>query len=152
VYAVDRDPEAVSEVRGLVRRLAPGLPPANVMLGSLGRLPWAAATFDAVVANAVLHFAADEEDFQAMVRESWRVLRSGGMLFTRLASSIGMEGAAESLGGRRYRQPDGDVRFLVDEGFLVHAAESLGARQLDPIKTTNVQGRRCMTTWCLAKP
>jgi hypothetical protein len=27
----------------------------------------------------------------------------------------------------------------------------LGAQLLDPIKTTNVQQLRCMTTWCLKK-
>ena len=30
--------------------------------------------------------------------------------------------------------------------------ERLGAQMLDPIKTTNVQHQRCMTTWCLLKP
>jgi hypothetical protein len=28
----------------------------------------------------------------------------------------------------------------------------LGAQLMDPLKTTNVQWQRCMTTWCLAKP
>jgi hypothetical protein len=39
---------------------------------------------DAVLSNAVLHFAADEAAFWAMLRELWRVLRAGGFLFARL--------------------------------------------------------------------
>ena len=28
----------------------------------------------------------------------------------------------------------------------------VGGEWLDPIKTTNVEQQRCMTTWCLRKP
>ena len=40
----------------------------------------------------------------------------------------------------------------VDEPMLLQWTERLGAQTLDPIKTTNVQHQRCMTTWCLLKP
>ena len=43
-------------------------------------------------------------------------------------------------------------RYLVDERRLVDAAARLGALQLDPIKTTVVQGLRAMTTWVLGRP
>ena len=72
-------------------------------------------------------------------------------LFARLASSIGLEDRIRALGGRRYRLPDGTDRFLVDEPFLLAAAADLEATLLDPIKTVNVQGQRCMTTWCVRK-
>ena len=101
--------------------------------------------------NAVLHFAPDEQAFQAVLDELWRVLRPGGLLFTRLASSIGIESRVQHLHGRWHLLPDGTERFLVDEAFLLQATSELGGELLDPIKTTNVQGRRCMTTWCLRK-
>ena len=47
--------------------------------------------FDVVLSSAVLHFARDEQQWQAMVNEMWRVLESGGIFFARLASTIGME-------------------------------------------------------------
>jgi len=53
--------------------------------------------------------------------------------------------------GRRVRLPDGSERFVVDEAMLLAWTERLGGRLLDPIKTTNVQNQRCMTTWCLLK-
>ena len=70
---------------------------------------------DFVISSAVLHFARDDDHFQAMLRETWRVLKPGGLLFCRLASSIGMERQIKPLGQRRFLLPDGSERYLVDE-------------------------------------
>jgi hypothetical protein len=86
-----------------------------------------------------------------MVHEMWRVLAPGGLLFSRLASNIGIEGQI-GRGGRRVRLPDGSDRFVVDESLLMACSEQLGARLADPLKTTVVQGMRAMTTWCLVRP
>ena len=64
---------------------------------------------------------------------------------------IGLEAPVATDGNRRARLPDGSVRFLVDEAMLLEWTERLGAELLDPIKTTNVQNQRCMTTWVLRK-
>jgi hypothetical protein len=85
-----------------------------------------------------------------MVEELWRVLAPDGMLFVRLASNIGLESAVGAA-GRRVRLPDGSTRFVVDEAMLIERTGRLGGELLDPIKTTNVQRQRCMTTWCLKK-
>ncbi len=53
--------------------------------------------------------------------------------------------------GRRYRLPDGTDRFLVDLAKLLFLTEGLGGELADPIKTTNVQDRRCLTTWVVRK-
>ena len=76
---------------------------------------------------------------------------AGRGLFRRLASSIGIETKVQPLGGGRHLLPDGSERFLVDEPELLACTERLGGRLLDPIKTTNVQGLRCMTTWVLER-
>jgi hypothetical protein len=34
---------------------------------------------------------------------------------------------------------------------LLDWTDRLGGVLADPIKTTNVQGQRCMTTWCVEK-
>lgn len=115
-------------------------------------LPFPSGSFDLVIGVAVLHFAADEDGFQVMLDELWRVLAPGGILFTRLASDIGLEDRVQRLGGRRTLLPDGTERFVVDEGFLLDSTARIGASLLDPLKTTNVQGLRCMTTWVLRKP
>jgi tellurite methyltransferase len=106
---------------------------------------------DVVISNAVLHFARDDRQFQAMLQGMWRVLKSGGLLFCRLASSIGLENQVQRVAGRRFLLPDGSERYLVDEPLLAQAQRDLNAHMLDPLKTTIVQNERCMTTWVLRK-
>jgi len=151
VCATDADARAVDVVRGLAARLAPQLPPENFRVEPVERMTWPDAFADVVLSSAVLHFARDDEHFGAMVREMWRVLRPAGMLFCRLASSIGMEDRMRPLGGRRFALPDGSERYLVDEAMLMDLTARLGGRLLDPLKTTVVQNQRCMTTWVVRK-
>jgi len=150
IYAIDEDPAAVRAVRQLAARLAPALPPDNIRQGVLHVLPWPDARMDAVLCSAVLHFARDRTQFERMLDEMWRVLAPGGLLFTRLASSIGIEPLIASTTGR-VRLPDGSDRFVVDEPLLLDNTARLGGRLLDAIKTTNVQQQRCMTTWVVVK-
>ena len=150
VYAIDEDPAAVSAARKLAASAAPKLPPDNIRQGTLHALPWADARMDAVICSAVLHFARDRSHFDRMLDEMWRVLARGGMFFARLASSIGLESRLTDTTGR-VKLPDGSDRFVVDEQLLLDAAYERNAALLDPIKTTNVQNLRCMTTWVVEK-
>ncbi len=149
-YGVDSEPTAVDVIRQTAARLAPHLPSENFVVADLTQLPYPDGRMHAVLCSAVLHFARDEAHFNAMVGELWRVLARGGLLFTRLASNIGLE-ATIGPAGRQARLPDGTDRFVVDEPMLVRLTGRLGGRLADPIKTTNVQGKRCMTTWCVVK-
>ena len=149
-FGVDRDRRAINAVRRLAASLAPTLPAHNFQVSDIEQLPWGDASFDAVVCSAVLHFAEDAAHFTRMVEGLWRVLAPDGIFFARLASNIGLESLVGSA-GRRVRLPDGDERFVVDEAMLLDWTERLGGELLDPIKTTNVQQQRCMTTWCVRK-
>ena len=106
---------------------------------------------DVVVSSAVLHFSRNDMQFADMVNEMWRVLKPGGMLFCRLASTIGMESRMKPLRDGRYLLPDGSERYLVDEAMLMRLTRMLGGTLVDPLKTTVVQDQRCMTTWVLRK-
>lgn len=152
VFGVDQDAAAVAAVRSLAARLAPHLPASQFEVAPVERLPWPDECMDAVLSSAVLHFARDEAQFDAMLQDMWRVLRPGGLFFARLASTIGLEAPVEWLNGRRARLPDGSERFVVDEAMLLRLTDALGGQLLDPLKTTNVQNQRAMTTWCLRKP
>jgi len=149
-FGIDRDPAAIAQVQAFAAQLAPDLPRQNFRTGELDELPWDSAVMDAVVCSAVLHFAADLAHFDRMVQELWRVLAPDGMLFARLASNIGLENLV-GAGRRRVRLPDGSDRFVVDEALLIERTQQLGGQLLDPIKTTNVQGQRCMTTWVVRR-
>lgn len=114
-------------------------------------MSFADGSFDILVSSAVLHFARDEDHWQRMVAEMWRVLKPGGIFFARLASSVGIEKQIEQIAGRRYHLPDGSDRFLVDEQMLRRATASLGGEWLEPFKTVVVADMRSMSNWCLRK-
>jgi tellurite methyltransferase len=154
VFGVDPSPASIEAVRKLARELAPSLPESNFRAEAVESNSFADGCADVVVSSAVLHFARDEEHFRAMLEGTWRVLKPGGLLFGRLASSIGMEDRMvplEGQGARRFRLPDGSERFLVDEPYLLEWTRELGGRLLDPLKTTVVQDQRCMTTWVMRR-
>lgn len=151
VFAADADPGAIAAVRQLAARLAPHLPPNNFQVEPLEAMTFPDGFADAVISSAVLHFARDHAHFHAMLQGTWRLVRPGGLFFCRLASTIGMEGRMQPLGGGRYRLPDGSARYLVDEERLLALTRDLGGALADPLKTTVVQDQRCMTTWVMRR-
>ena len=151
VFAVDADAAAVDAARQLAAQCAPHVPAENFRLEPVEQMTFPDGFADVVLSSAVLHFARDAAQFDAMVREMWRVLKPGGMLFCRLASTIGMEDRVRPIGGRRFTLPDGSDRYLVDEPMLMDLTARLGGRLIDPLKTTIVQNQRCMTTWVVRK-
>jgi len=151
VFAADADPSAVDAVRRMARELAPQLPADRFRVERIEAMSFPDECADVAISSAVLHFARDDGQFDAMLRGTWRMLRSGGLLFCRLASSIGMEEQVRPQGGRHFLLPDGSERYLVDEAFLMRYTAELGGRLEDPIKTTVVQNQRCMTTWVVRK-
>ena len=151
VSAADRNGVAVSEVRQLAASLAPSLSADRFREEAVEHLSFPDGTFTVVISSAVLHFAKDDAQFHAMVEAMWRVLAPGGMLFARLATSIGIESQIQPLGNRRFSLPDGSTRYLADERMLVDLTSQLGGQLLDPLKTTLVQGQRAMTTWVIRK-
>jgi len=132
-------------------RSIPNLPADHFRAEPLEAMSFPDSSFDVVIASAVLHFAKSDEHFLAMAHGVWRVLKPGGMLFCRLASSIGIETKIQPVGEGRYRLPDGSERYLVDETTLMNLTEQLGGQLLDPLKTTVVQNQRSMTTWVVRK-
>jgi tellurite methyltransferase len=171
VFAVDADARAVDTVRALAARLAPSSPndSDHFRVEPLEATTFPSGFADVAISSAVLHFARDDEHFDAMLDGTWRLVARGGFMFCRLASSIGLVGGIRLTGpakgghlvlqqpdvsasGRgRYLLPDGSERYLVDEATLIQKAAELGGVLLDPIKTTVVQNQRCMTTWVVRK-
>ena len=151
VYAVDQNPEAIAQVRKMSRGLAPEFPLDHIQEASITKLPFEENFFDVVICNAVLHFAKDKTHFEAMLQSLWKVLKPGGYFFSRLTSDIGIEKKVVRLGEGRCLLPDGSERFLVNEQMLLDYTKQLDGDLFEYIKTTNVQGLRAMTTWCVQK-
>mgnify|MGYP000430039161 CR=1 FL=1 len=151
VYGVDKSAEAVVAIQRLSKELAPSNLSTNFRVESVESLSFETNFFDVVICNAVLHFANNPAHFEAMLHSIWRVLKPGGHLFVRLASNIGLENRMIALKDGQFLLPDESIRFLVDENLLIKYTKELGGELTEYIKTTNVQGLRCMTTWCLQK-
>lgn len=151
VYGIDPDKAAIEAVQALSENLSATNPLDNFKIASIEDLPFENAYFDLVICNTVLHFANNPDHFDQMMRSLWRVLKPGGYFFARLASDIGIETLVQSLGNGRFHLPDGTDRFLVNQQFLLDYTQTIGAQLHEPIKTTNVQNKRAMTTWCLKK-
>ncbi len=153
VFGVDASAEAVEHLRSVAARLAPGLDAGNFRVETVEAMSFPDGFADVVISNAVLHFARDDAQFEAMLRKMWRVLRPGGMLFCRLASTIGVAPGQsfQPIAGRRFLMPSGMDWYLVDEALLMRLTEELGGELIDPLKTTVVQSARCMTTWVVRK-
>ena len=150
VRGVDESGDAIARVRQLAARVAPHVDPDRFRVEPVEAMSLASASVDVVLSSAVLHFARDDAHWLAMVREMWRVLAPGGLLFARLASSIGQT-ELRPLGGRRYLLPDGSARYLVDHDLLRDVTTQLGGSLVDPLRSTVVDGLRSMGTWVVRK-
>lgn len=151
VYGIDPNADAIAAAKQLSQTLEPANPTKNFLTAAAENMPFSDHYFDLVISSAVLHFAKDPLHFDKMLRNMWRVLKPGGYLFARLASCIGIECMVQNIGNGRYLLPDGSERFLVNQALLLQYTQSLNGYLHEPIKTTNVQNLRCMTTWCLQK-
>lgn len=151
VFAVDAEAGAIAKIRRVAKSLAPELSPENFQQATLESIPFTNESFDWVICNAVLHFAENRGQFDRMLAEMWSKLKPGGIFFARIASSIGIKDLLIPTANGRYMMPDGTERFIVDEQMLKDCTEKVGGTFIEPIKTTNVENLRCMTTWVLAK-
>ena len=151
VYGVDQSATAIVQAKSLATELLNDIESEQFRVENVDRMSFSNETFDVVLSSAVLHFANDEEHWQSMVSEMWRVLKPGGIFFARLASTVGIEDQIQPINGRRYHLPDGSDRFLVDFEMLDKTTKSLGGEWLEPFKTVVVHNLRSMSNWCLRK-
>ena len=150
-FGVDRDPAAIEAVRRLAAACAPALPPENFQVGEIERLPWKDLRANAVICSAVLHFASDEAHFGRMMDEMWRVLapRRSVLRPARLQHRPG--GPDSDALGAGSACPTDRIGSSSTNRCSWNGPGGWMPGLLDPIKTTNVQDQRCMTTWCLHK-
>lgn len=149
VFGLDKDPAAIAKTLQLAQQWQPGIEPSQFKVGTVEDNDFSPGSFDLVICNAVLHFAESKRHFEQILFSACKLLRPGGFFFSRLASDIGLEDRVLAKGNGRYDLPDGSERFLVNEAMLLYYTQVLNAQLAEPIKTTNVQNQRCMTTWCM---
>jgi hypothetical protein len=67
------------------------------------------------------------------------------------AEGLGLERVRGGVSERLFAMGDGQAWYLVDEAMLMGWTRRLSGELVDPLKTTVVQGQRCMTTWVVRK-
>ena len=151
LFANDRDAGVLAEARSTADSLIDTPFEDRFRVEAVEDSSFGPAQFDFIICNAVLHFARDAGHFEAMVERLREMLRPNGRVFCRLATTITLSSAAvEVLPDRAPgwgRFPDGSEYFLMDEDGLNRCEKELGLTRLEPLKTVNVQDRRCMSNW-----
>ena len=89
VFGADSDARALNATRRLAATLAPALPPENFRLETVEAMSFPDAFADFVISSAVLHFADGDDQFQAMLDGTWRVLKPAVFCFA--ASRLRLE-------------------------------------------------------------
>lgn len=138
IVGIDSDAQRIAEAKAIYPTIS-----ENFTVWSLDSLPFGESAFDHIICSAVLHFARSKDHFDAMFSQLVRVLKPAGTLFIRVASDIG-------LNDRKPWVQDGDTKtagnFYVTREIISELVAAYPLRLIEPVKTTNVQDLRAMTT------
>lgn len=121
------------------------------IIGNIDHIPVKTNYFDGIICNAVLHFSKDSEQFNRILNELFRVLKSKGILFVRTAVKNGIENQILKIEGNTYKLPDGTTRFLTDFHNFEKTIKSLNGKFIEPLKTSLVNNQRSMATFVIEK-
>lgn len=117
-------------------------------VGNLDSLPFGENVFDHVLCSAVLHFALSKDHFATMFSQLVRVLKPEGSLFIRVASDIGLN---DKMSWVQDSVTNDSGSFYVTRRIISELLESYPLKLIEPVKTTNVQDLRAMTTLVFQK-
>jgi len=145
-YGVDNDSERLEIAKELYL-----LKRENFLQANIEKLPFEAEMFHHIICNAVLHFTKNTAHFELMFAELIRVLKPKATLFIRMTSDIGIEKLVEPISNGIYKLPDETERFLLTRTLIKKMVKTHRLSFLEPIKTVNVEDKRCMTTLILLK-
>lgn len=146
IWGVDNSPEAIETIKHTFPNYKD-----NFRVEDLTKLPFKDEYFNHIICNAVLHFAQSEAHFITMIAELIRVLKQSGSLFIRMTSNFGMPYSIKEISKGIYLLPDETHRFLLTKELLEKILNDFNLKLLEPVKTTNVQDLRWMTTLVLMK-
>lgn len=151
IFGIDPNELAIQYCRYLANSLNPEFDVHRFQEGKLEEIPFHSGAFDAVICSAVLHFAADVDNFWQMIREIHRVLKPGGVFWFRMTTAFGgiLEQSTD-LGEGKYGLPDGSERFVFLPEY-VDKCQDMGFKFLEPMKTVLIPGQREMGVFVMEK-
>ncbi len=143
ISGLDADEQRIAMAKEIYPKVS-----GNFIVGKLDDLPYAENNFDHIICCAVLHFAKSEAHYNKMIAELFRVLKPSGTLLIRVASDIG-------LNDKRPFVQDGFSKetgeFYINRSIISKILEKYPLELIEPVKTTNVQDVRAMTTLMFQK-
>lgn len=146
ISGVDLNPENIEYVKNRYPQFN-----GNLKVSDLIDLDFNNGDFQYIICSAVLHFAKNENHFLDMISELVRVLDENGTLFIRMTSNFGVKEAFTFQKDGQYILRDGSTRFLLTQDLLNTILAKFSLELIEPIKTTNVDNLRCMTTLVFRK-
>ncbi len=146
VYGVDREATAIQMLRMMNKARQDCF-----IRSSVEDMPFVVPSFDAILCNAVLHFADGHAHFDSMFAALCGALKPGGLLFIRSCGKMGLCHEPLALGDGRYALEDGSERYLLDQEKIDLCLEKYGLALAEPIKAVNVNDQRSMLTLVLYK-
>lgn len=149
IHITGIDPQAAAI--HTLRSNYPGLAAGRSFVTTIEDNDFADDHFDHIICSAVLHFANNTAQFKYMLAALVRIVKPGGSLFIRMASDIGIENRITTAGEGVYLLPDGSKRFLLTRSLLQDCMLQYKLAFIEPLKTTNVDDLRCMSTLVLRK-
>ena len=143
IYGIDADKERIKSAKIAYPKFV-----NNFEQGYLDTLPYPENKFNHIICNAVLHFAENEAHFFKMFYELVRVLKPSGSLLIRMASNIGLDGNMPYV---REGNTNREGTLYLTREMITEIDKNYNLEFIEPIKTTNVQDKRAMTTLVLRK-
>jgi len=150
VWGIDENPMAIKYLHTLARTINKSIPDESFQLGDLRDIQFPDENFEVVISSAVLHFSDGKNDFQKMFSELMRVLKTGGILFLRMCTDVGMNKMVHVSEGT-FKLPDGTIRYILTEEILGFLIDKYSLQYLEPFKSVVVHGQRSMATLVLEK-
>lgn len=147
IYGIDSNEEIIHTLK----QRHSSLPADRFKVSTVEKISFPDNHFNHIISSAVLHFANSTLQFQQMIAEMVRVLKTDGSLFIRMTSDIGIENKVTLIADGVYYIPDGSTRFLLTKSLLNELMEQHCLSFLEPLKTVNVNDMRCMSTLMLQK-
>jgi ubiquinone/menaquinone biosynthesis C-methylase UbiE len=143
ITGIDADAQRIKEAKERYPKAS-----ENFTVGKLDQLPYGENSFDHIFCCAVLHFAQSEEHFKRMFSKIFKVLKPKGTLLIRVASNIGLDGKKPFVQDGISKEAGG---FYITRKLISELLESYLLELIEPVKTTNVQDMRAMTSLVFQK-
>lgn len=151
IYGIDKNAAAIQMLQYIARTINTKYEHRRFIQSAIEGIPFNEGEFDVIICSAVLHFAENDAHFHKMLGSICSVTKTGGSLFIRMTSDIGIEDKVFEVSEGQYQIPDGSIRYLLKRKAIPELLSKYNLSLVEPVKTVNVEDKRCMTTLVLRK-